>query len=104
MSQLKAVVINNANGMYRWEDTEKGWRENDPLCDFEEGDAIKIDPFPERLPQAMALWPIFGTFLEYETEDIARVHIPPASNDPCPTWFKGEPGEYYIHEGYLTPQ
>lgn len=104
MSQLTAVVINSASGIYRWEDPEQGWEQTDPLCGFEEGDAIKIDPFPDRLPEGMALWPIFGTFLEYETEDIARVHIPPASNDAPPVWFKDGPGEYYIHEGYLTPQ
>lgn len=104
MSQLTAVVINSGSGLYRWERGE-GWQEGyDNLCDFEEGDAITIDPFKDRTPGAMALWPIYGMFLEYVTDDIAKVYIPPERNDPAPTWFNEEAGEYLIHEGYLTPQ
>lgn len=102
MSELQATLINSGRGLYRWE------RENSlphyHVLTFEEGDAVAIDPFKDRASGATTLWPIFGTFLEYETEDIARVFIGPKSNQECPVWFDEEPGEYYIHEGYLTPQ
>lgn len=104
MSQLEATIINSGRGLYRWENPEQGWEQTDPLCGFESGDAIKIDPFRDQTPGSEALWPIYGEFCEYVTEDIAKVYIPPESNDPFPVWFNGEKGEYLIHEGYLTPQ
>ena len=104
LSKMEKWIQNKGRGLYRWEDPKQGWTETDPLWGFEEGDAIKVDPFPDRLAEALALWPIYGTFCEYVTDDIAKVYIPPESNDPCPTWFNEEAGEYLIHEGYLTPQ
>lgn len=104
MSQLETVVINEASGLYRWNNPEQGWEETPPNSGFESGDAIKIDPFPDTTTGSEALWPIFGTFCEYIEGRIVKVNIPPESNDAPPVWFKGEAGEYYIHEGYLTPQ
>ena len=104
LSKMEKWIQNKGRGLYRWE-RDEGWCErHGKFCDFEEGDAITIDPFKDRLTGSKALWPIYGTFREYVTEDIAKVYIPPESNDPCPTWFNEEAGEYLIHEGYLTPQ
>lgn len=105
---VETFVQESARGLYRWERGE-GWPESrgpNSLCQFDEGDAITIDPFkgfdygdgPEWL------WPVYGTFREYVTDDIARVYIPPAGEDGPSTWFHEGEGEYLIHEGYLTPQ
>jgi len=104
MGQLETKIINSASGVYRWNDPEQGWKQTPPNGGFESGDAIKIDPFPDTTPGSEALWPIFGTFCEYVEERIVKVYIPPESNEHPPVWFKDEPGEYLIHEGYLTPQ
>lgn len=101
----ETFVQNMARGLYRWEEPEQGWNDIDPPWGFNEGDAIKIDPFPDRLENSTALWPIYGTFREYVTDDIVQVYIPPISKDnDAPVWFIGGEGEYLIHEGYLTPQ
>jgi len=87
--------VDQFEATYRWE-RDAGWTK---CLNFEEGDAIIIDPY-ERL------WlPIYGTFIEYVTDDIAKVYIPPSSDDSWPIhWFDEGEGEYLIHEGYLTPQ
>mgnify|MGYP000070016543 CR=1 FL=1 len=100
------TVLTKARGLYRWERGE-GWpktRNQNSLCTFERGQAITIDPFRNlSVKKCNYFHAIYGTFKEYVTDDIARVYIPPASeNDNC--WFKEGEGEYLIHEGYLTPQ
>lgn len=102
-------IVHKARGLYRWERNE-GWSEDrdtdNVLCDFEEGDAIIIDPFSKlTVDGSPYLWPVYGTFREYVTDEIAKVYIPPPREDKeSRTWFKGGEGEYLIHEGYLTPQ
>lgn len=80
---------------YRWERGEE-WPED---MTFEQGDAICIDPFDR-------LWlSVYGTFVEYVTDDVAKVYIPPPSDDVWPNhWFDMSEGEYLIHQGYITPQ
>lgn len=97
-------VLNKARGLYRWERGE-GWpEERDDMTTFEQGQAVTIDPFKNAtVNDSPYFWPVFCTFLEYVTEDIARVYIPEEGEDSR-TWFKEEAGEYLIHEGYLTPQ
>lgn len=99
-------IVESAKGQYRWE--REGWSgdKDDVTCYFDSGDAIAIDPFDGyRLPSAQAFWPIYGTFLEYVTEDIAKVYVPPVSEkNEGRVWFNHGEGEYLIHEGYLTRQ
>lgn len=101
-------IVYKARGLYRWERNE-GWSEDrdtdDVLCYFEEGDAITIDPFSKlTVDDSPYLWPVYGTFREYVTDEIAKVYIPPTKKTDGKTWFKEGEGEYLIHEGYLTPQ
>lgn len=103
---LTHSIVNSARGLYRWE-RDEGWEkdEHQHLVEFEEGDAVCIDPFSDRLRNAPNYWPIYCTFLEYVTEDIAKVYVPPDADDTKDrTWFNEGEGEYLIHEGYLTPQ
>lgn len=88
---IEAWVQNSARGLYRKGDYE-----------FSEGQAITIDPFRDVDSEAFMFWPIYGEFIEYVTDDIAKVYIPPGNDDSV--WFREDAGEYLIHEGYLTPQ
>jgi len=101
-------VVNNARGLYRWE-RDEGWEndEHQHLTNFDEGQAVTIDPFHDidygNGPRW--LWPVYCTFKEYVTEDVAKVYIPPSSEEGSTNcWFHHGEGEYLIHEGYLTPQ
>lgn len=105
-SSITAWVENKARGSYRWE-RDEGWvSEHGELCDFDEGDAIVIDPFKDvRDKNSKCLWPVYAEFRGYVEQDIAKVYIPPAGEgNPNNVWFDGPAGEYYIHQGYLTPQ
>ena len=103
MTEVEIIV--KAKGMYRHE-PDQGWKEEKykHLVDFEQGDHICIDPFSRMtVHDSQVLWPVFGEFVEYVTEDIAKVYIPEGSEDSN-TWFNEPEGEYLIHEAYLTPQ
>lgn len=104
MSDLEAEWITKPGSKYRW-NVNRDWLKWEDMCDFDSGDAITIDPFVDSRKCATQsfLGPVFGTFIEYVTEDIAKVHIPPEDTDSR-SWFDGDGGDYLIHEGYLTPQ
>lgn len=106
MSELEAFVVQTASGIYRWQSwDDNGYSRAREKKLFESGDAIKINPFPDQTAGSMALWPIFGEFLEYATDDIAKVYIPEKRNNRvAPVWFNGDEGEYLIHRGYIQPQ
>lgn len=99
---MEAKVISTATGSYRWE-RDEGWQEE---FVFEEGDFIVIDPFSHDDPDNKSrwTWPIFGEFVEYVTDDIAKIYVPEKSGNSQASWFPWGEGEYVIHEGYLTPQ
>lgn len=103
MSELEAFVVQTARGMYRWEH-ENRWDTVPPLEGYSDGDAIEINPFPHITAGSKILWPVYGEFREYVSNNIARVYIPPERNDPLPTWFVGPAGDYLIHRGYILPQ
>lgn len=101
-SNIESWVQSEARGLYRWE-WEVGWPEEpEGLCEFEQGDAIKIDPFPDLLVNSDCLNPVYAEFVEYVTDDITKVYIPREGDGN--TWFGGDEGMYLIHQGYLTPQ
>lgn len=96
---VEREIISTAKGVYRWE----GGRDWDKEITFESGDYICIDPFTFRDKDATHLWPIYCEFVEYVTENIAKVYIPETVEDTN-VWFRHGEGEYLIHEGYITPQ
>jgi hypothetical protein len=88
-------VERKARGTYR----DRSWETSD-MVEFNGGDSVKFDPFPQ------SDWiAVFCTFVQYvdEEERIAEIRVPPTSERGHP-WFNERPGNYYVHQRYLTPQ
>jgi hypothetical protein len=107
MTDVEAFVVETARGVYR---DEINWPSPDDKHSkdftFDGAEEVLIDPFATgHRADASVLRGIYATFLEYETDDIARVYIRPESGDtPTSTWFDEPAGEYFIHERYLIPR
>lgn len=98
MGEMEYWVQSSARGLYRWE--SGGWSKD---LQFDQGQPITFEPLPE-------FYPIYCTFVQYITDQIVEIYIPPRSEDPLEHDWKSlfhdtlEEGNYYVHEGYLTPQ
>lgn len=102
MTDIESFVVETARGLYRDEMEYPERERHSRGYTFYSGQDVLIDPF---CSDEDVLRGIYVTFLEYETDDIARVRIRPNSeNRRTSTWFDEPAGEYYIHERYLIPR
>ena len=69
---------------------------------------IAINPFQRTAfsDRGLFLSSVFGEFVEYVTDDVAKVYIPPEANNSTvdATWFNEDEGYYLLHESFITPQ
>lgn len=92
----KAWVENTARGSYR----DESWESGRPL--LERGDYVTFDPFREQ----QNMWPVYCTFIQYHGDELklAEIRVPKCGEDSKFQWFTLRPGNYIVHEQYLTPK